>query len=255
LDFAIRSKELLENTNLHCAFIVNDFVVIGYGVDQIDSKNLVKVNEGHVRKFANKAILGAGTGLGKCIMMFSYELGWYVPSASEGGHADFPAQDQLELDLIKYIHKKEQRTCNISWEDILSGDGIQRIYCFFLARAHGNEDDHKPLHPDEIFNARNQDEYARSTFDLYSKLYARCAKDLALNALALGGMYIAGGIAAKNVQLFQQQIFMNEFVNCGKQEDLLKDVPLYVITDYGVSLYGVAAYMILEGMCDPLINK
>ncbi|HRN78212.1 MAG TPA: glucokinase [Candidatus Dependentiae bacterium] len=255
LDFAISSKEILEHTHLSCAFVVNDFVVIGYGVDQLDPKKLVKVNEGHVRAYANKAVLGAGTGLGKCIMMFNYELGWYEPSASEGGHADFPAQDQLELDLIQYIHKKEQRVCNISWEDVLSGNGIKRIYSFFLARAHGNAHDHQSPHPDEIFNARNQDEYAKNTFDLYAKLYARCAKDLALNALALGGVYIAGGIAAKNLPLFQQEIFLHEFVNCGKQQELLKEVPLYVITDYNVSLYGVAAYMILEGMCDPLLNK
>lgn len=249
LPIAIDSKEILKKTTLHCAFIVNDFEVIGYGLDSIDSKNLVMVNAGVPRAHANRAIVGAGTGLGKCIMIWDRQLGRHIPSASEGGHADFAPYNLLELDLVNYIKKERQKTCAVSWEDVLSGNGIRIIYCFFRARAQDEIASHQPPQADDIFKDRKQDAHAYSTFKLYAKLYARCAKNFALDALALGGVYIAGGIAAKNLPLFEKDIFMSAFINCGKQQELLKEVPIYVITDYNVSLYGVAEYMRIEGMC------
>jgi glucokinase len=214
----------------------------------------VLINSGKARKYANKIILGAGTGLGKCILYWDKHKNRYMPLASEGGHADFAPQTQEELDLALFIKKKEKFSCNISWEDVLSGCGIQRMYRFFQSRNKKAFSDPEfnmnggPL-PDEIFKSRNGDEHSQKTFELYTKLYARCAKNFALDALALSGVYIAGGIAAKNLPLFELPGFMQEFVNCGKQSDLLKQVPVYVITDYNVSLYGAAEFMILEGMC------
>jgi glucokinase len=254
VDLIIDAKKILEKTSLTCAFIVNDFEVIGYGLDLIDPQKLVLVNKGVERLYANKAILGAGTGLGKCIMDWNKYAGRYIPVASEGGHADFAIQNQLELDLANHIRAHNPSVCNISWEDVLSGEGIKRMYAFFCDRAHGAAGSilkhNGGPHPDEIFNSRHQDEHSWQTFELYTMLYARCAKNFALDALALGGIYIAGGIAAKNLPLFELDAFMQEFVLCGKQQELLKNVPIYVITDYNVSLYGAAQYMLLENMCN-----
>ena len=127
------------------------------------------------------------------------------------------------------------------------------MYAFFKSRdsnaivseeiaAHG-------LHPDEIFNRRSADQHCWNTFQLYTTIYARCAKNFALDALALGGVYLAGGIAAKNLQLFEEPSFMQEFTDCGKQKEILKQIPIYVITDYNVSLYGAAQYLMVEDMC------
>ena len=253
VDLEIDAKKIREKTNLCCAFIVNDFEVIGYGVEQISPKSLVKVNKGKEFSKANQAILGAGTGLGKCIMDWNKYAGRYIPIASEGGHADFAPQNVQELDLIMFIRESEGFSCNVSWEDVLSGQGIQRIYRFFVSREkHGKSSGHthEVPHPDEIFNSRLKSAEANKTFELYTKLYARCAKNFALDALALNGVYIAGGIAAKNLPMFELPVFMKEFVNCGKQQQVLQDVPIYVITDYNVSLYGAAAYIVLENMCN-----
>ena len=240
-------------TAIPCVYVVNDFEVIGYGIDLIDPSDLVKVHNGPERKWAQKAIIGAGTGLGKCIMFWNNAVKRYVPVASEGGHADFAAQRLVELDLIQFIQRLEGFTCNVSWEDVLSGYGIQRIYQFFHARTtngHHAQNEQLP-HPDEIFNTRNHDKHSWDTFELYTKLYARCVKNFVLDSLALGGIYIAGGIAAHNLPLFELPAFTKEFINCGKQRHLLEKVPVYVITDYNVSLYGAAHYLVLEGVCKP----
>ncbi len=253
LSFVLDSKDIMARTGLTCAVIVNDFEVIGHGISQLAPDQLVTINAGHQRLRANKVVLGAGTGLGKCILVWNSTHARYLPLASEGGHADFAAQTHLEFDLITYIKKSENRTWNVSWEDLLSGNGIQRIYAFFRQRnsslASNEELAKNGLHPDTIFNSRFLDDHSRKTFDLYAHIYARCAKNFALDALALGGVYIAGGIAAKNIKLFEEAMFMQEFVSCGKQHDLLAAIPVSVIADYNVSLYGAALYMTLEGLC------
>lgn len=247
----INAHAIKQATGIPCVYVVNDFEVIGYGIDLIDSSDLVKVHKGTERKWAQKAILGAGTGLGKCIMFWNSCVDRYVPVASEGGHADFAAQRLIELDLIQYIQRTEEFSCNVSWEDVLSGNGIQRIYQFFHARTNNGKHakNEQVPHPDEIFKSRKHDQHSWDTFELYTKLYARCAKNFVLDALALGGIYIAGGIAANNLPMFELPAFAKEFVNCGKQGQLLEDVPVYVITDYNVSLYGAAYYLVLEGVC------
>ncbi len=211
------------------------------------------VQRGNEFKRGNKAILGSGTGLGKGILRWVQSKHRYFPVASEGGHADFSAQTQLDMNLITFIQKQEQYMCNISWENVLSGKGIKRIYNFFGAF---NQYDHQDEavakdgpQPDDIFKNRNRDKRCWDTFELYTILYARCAKNWALDALALGGVYIAGGIAAKNVDMFKLDYFTKEFANCGKQVLLLKSIPIWVITDYNVSLYGAIEYMRLEGKC------
>jgi glucokinase len=253
LTIGIDSKDIIANTSLSCAVIVNDFEVIGHGLSKLPPEKLVQITTGSPRQRGNKIILGAGTGLGKCILIYDSIRARYMPTASEGGHADCALQTELELSLAQFIQKTEKWRCNISWEDVLSGNGIARMYAFFKQRnqnAYANAQLSKNgLHADEIFKSRTLDEHARQTYQLYATFYARCAKNFALDALALGGVYIAGGIASKNVELFQQSNFKDEFINCGKQQKLLQEIPITVIADYNVSLYGAAEYMILEGIC------
>ena len=80
---------------------------------------------------------------------------------------------------------------------------------------------------------------------MYARFYARCARSFVLDVLALNGIYIAGGIASKNIELFLNPIFLQEFMQCGRQEELLRDVPIFVVADYNVSLFGAAAFMSL----------
>jgi len=249
LDFALDAKEIIKNTSITCAIIVNDFEIIGFGIDIIDPKNLVLINKGKPREHGARAILGAGTGLGKCILHWNNNLNKYLPVPSEGGHADFCPQSQTEYELTEFIKTSENRKCNISWEDVLSGNGISRIYDFFYQKNGRKEGEKIKLHPDKIFESRNINKHSSNTYSMYSTLYARCAKNLALDSLALGGVYIAGGIASKNIDMFKQKIFIEEFTNCCKQYDILKNIPVYIIADYNISLYGAAEFMILEGVC------
>lgn len=253
LNIVLDAREIKKKTNLSCAFIVNDFEVIGYGVSRIAQKDLVQVQIGNEFKHGNKAIIGAGTGLGMSVLLWVESKQRYIPVASEGGHADFAAQNMLELELINFIRETERYGCKISWENILSGKGIGRIYAFLGAKRVYSSQDVVPAkagpHPDEIFTSRNIDKHSGETAELYAQFYGRAAKNLALSSLALGGIYIAGGIASHNVDMFKSANFLDEFSNCGKQAQLLKSMPIWVIADYNVSLFGAIEYMRLEGKC------
>lgn len=246
--FAISTDEITRATGIESIILVNDFEIIGYGIDYIDSKDLIPVQKGVTRQHANKIILGAGTGLGKSLLYWCVERAQYVSLASEGGHADFAAHTQQEYDLIEFI-RQEKQTSSVSWEDILSGDGIKRLYHFFHRKC-DNESGCVISHtdwsvqPDKIFASRDSDQYCRQVVELYTQVYARCAKNYALDALALSGVYIAGGIATHNMELFKQKMFLDEFVNCAKYQDILVSVPITIIRDYNVSLYGAAAYLV-----------
>ena len=60
--------------------------------------------EGHTSGFhANQGFIGAGTGLGKSLMVWDSSNKRYFPVASEGGHADIPLYDPSERALRDYI--------------------------------------------------------------------------------------------------------------------------------------------------------
>jgi len=56
--------------------------------------------------------------------------------------------------------------------------------------------------------------------------------------MATGGLYITGGIASKNKEIFKSKEFLDEFENAYKRFDLLKKIPIYIVINYDVSLYG-----------------
>lgn len=252
LHFSIDTAELQQKTGLVAVILINDFEAVGYGIGELSQKELVCINAGTPRAYANKAIVGAGTGLGKGIMAWDERRLTYMPVPSEGGHADFAAQTQQELALIEFIKATDQITGPVSWEHVLSGAGIKRIYNFLGTTGTYKETEHtraleqNGLHPDQIFSYRMRDERCKATFELFAGWYGRCAKNFSLDVLALAGVYIAGGIASKNLELFRLPNFMTEFLNANLQTKLLQQMPLYVITDYNVSLYGAARYLLLR---------
>lgn len=249
LDFVIDAHSIKKITDLQTVVIINDFQAVGCGLEYIDPQKLVEIHKGSHHNNRNKVCLGAGTGLGKSLLLWDKEKKRYLPLPSEGGHADFAAQSQQDLDLLTFIQQEEKIGCPISWEDILSGYGIQRIYKYlsslsiYPANEFDREIEETLFPPDSISHYRTKSERCKKTFDIYSGYYARCAKNFALDTLAFSGVYIAGGIAAKNIEIFKQDCFIKEFTNCGKLAHLLKDIPIYIVADYNVSLYGAAAFL------------
>jgi len=247
-NWEINTKDLIDKTTLDSAFIINDFEAIGYGINLIDINNTKEVNI--IRSVKNekvgktKAIIGAGTGLGKSILIYDDKSNIYKPIPCEGGHADFPIRNNFELDLINFIKDFRNITKPITNEELVSGRGLENIYRFlkvtkeFGDSQYSMEIENSTDIAEAISKYKKVDDLCAETFKLFTKFYSRCAKNFILDSLATGGLYIAGGIAQKNQEIFSTDIFLKEFDNVYRYSKYLKETPIYIILDYDISLKG-----------------
>jgi len=240
------AHKITRETEIEKAIIVNDFEVIGFGIDSIEQKKIIPVNNALPKENGTRAILGAGTGLGKSILYWVNNRYYALPS--EGGHVDFSPQNALEFELLEFIKKSRDQNYNVSWEELLSGNGIRHIFDFFCQKNMGHYDEQLRSDPGKILNTGATNVNSLQTSSLFTKFYGQFAKNVALNALTTGGIYIAGGIAAKNIHLFAEKTFMQAFTNSLKHHSFLATIPVYVITDYNISMYGAVNFMLLEGL-------
>ncbi|MBR9702496.1 hypothetical protein GOV10_00535, partial [Candidatus Woesearchaeota archaeon] len=155
------------------------------------------------------------------------------PIKSEGGHADLPFLPH-EVALCHEAHKIIKGP--VSYENFLSGSGVELIYNIMRKLYHTRA---KPgLTAEEIFSSK--DRCSHDTIKQFITFYARCAKNYALAAFALGGVYIAGGIAEKNTSKFSG--FLEEFDKHALKSyrNILKEIPIRIITNPDVGLLGAA---------------
>jgi len=239
----LKNKTLLEHI-----YIINDFQAIGYGINLLDKENpddLLIVRSGMIQGAnATKVVIGAGTGLGKSILVYDESFDAYIPIPSEGGHTDFPFLDDQEMELVQFVKKFRKISHPLPYEELLSGRGIEGIYQFLRQRndfqetMYTNEIDGSDEKAMLISKYKEIDETCKHTFLIFTKFYGRCAKNYVLDTLANGGLYIAGGIASKNKEIFSSEAFYNEFINGYRREEFLSKVPISIIINYDVSLYG-----------------
>ena len=206
--------------------LLNDFEAMGYSVNVLQSKDVKVVRKGNPNKLP-MALIGAGTGFGSTLLYHDGKI--YVPKGGEGGHVDLPIVPG-EFPVLSWLFRNKSV---VDYEDVLSGSGIVSIYRFMLTRYRGSgtSDPGKIMKENSIA--------ARETRKQFVKFYARKAKNLALDGLARGGIFIGGGIAAQNLGLFNSE-FIREFMRNKKMNELLGKIPIKVITNYDAGLIGAA---------------
>ena len=236
----VDADEIRNETGIVKIKIINDFESLGFGINLVNRKKLTEVKKGKSVLHAPIALIGAGTGLGKSVLYYEKHLRAYVPLSSEGGHADFPAMSSRELELVEFI-KKSRKIRRVTIEDVVSGRGLESMYYFLKGMEKKKTNlslvDKAASKPEAISKMKLKDKLCGKTFDMFSLFYARAAKNFALECLARGGVYIAGGIAPKNPEIFGAG-FKKEFEENGKLGNILKDIPVYLIKDENAGLLG-----------------
>jgi len=212
--------------------LINDFYAVALGVPILEPTDFLVLNAGTRVHFAPIAILGAGTGLGEANLVHDGSKWNVVPS--EGGHADFAPQDEEQARLFLALHAKYG---HVSWERLLSGMGLVNIHNF----VSGEERPYDETLPMEIAKAlATGDVAAAKTFAIFVDIYGAEAGNMALRLLARGGVYLAGGVAAKNVDQFTDGRFMTAFLRKGRFQHILAAIPVNLITNPKVGLLGAA---------------
>lgn len=248
LPWPVRRDELRE-LGIGKVALINDVLATAWGIGELPEERFAELNPGRPDPEGNRALVAAGTGLGEALIL--RHAGAWVPAASEGGHADFAPIGPLQAALLAYLDALHGRT---SLERVLSGPGLRNVYRFLVDTGRGEESP-------GVAECRNAEDAPRAiaeeallgshptcalALDVFVRVYGAEAGNLALRALATGGLYLGGGIAPKILPRLQSAGFLDAFWSKGRLSGLLRDVPVRVVLDPRAALFGAARYILRE---------
>jgi glucokinase len=249
LDWIVDPLSLAKTLDLPSVSLLNDLEAAAYGIFTLTPEEFLVLNEGVIRRPGNKVLIAAGTGLGETIIFDDGKD--YYPLASEGGHADFAARNELEIELLRCLIDRFGR---VSYERVVSGPGLANIYDFLSQRADSTVpgwfaekiaavEDPSPVISQAAL--AGEPEIAVKALDLFASSYGAEAGNLALKAKAIGGVYVGGGIAPKILTKLKDGTFMQAFKDKGRYRELVSSIPVYVVLNEKAALRGAAYHATL----------
>ena len=245
LTWTVDSASLSRLLGGHQVWLINDLAAHASGIDGLQPEDTQPLNDAEAGT-GNAALIAPGTGLGEAGLFWNGTR--RLPFASEGGHADFAPRNELEISLQKYLRAKFGR---VSYERVLSGPGLKNIYDFL--RDSGLEQEPDSLR-DELLQAADPQAVishhgmaggsaiCERAVRIFVRVYGAEAGNLALRFLAVGGVFLSGGISIKMLPKLQEPLFMEAFLDKGRLSPLLEKVPVYVVRNEEVGLIGAARY-------------
>jgi glucokinase len=242
LPWIVESKRLANELEIAKVSLINDLEAHAWGIAELDPKDAITLNQGNEIP-GNQAVIAAGTGLG--------EAGTYWDGtqhhvfASEGGHTDFAPRNELEIELLRHLTDKFGR---VSYERILSGPGLVNVFNFLRDTGRGSAPQwlSEQMQSSDPAAAISQAAMNGScplceqAIDIFVSVYAAEAGNLVLKIMATGGVFLAGGIAPKLLSKLSQPSFMLAFATKGRMQPMLQSVPVKVITNDKIPLFGAA---------------
>ncbi|HKA24797.1 MAG TPA: glucokinase [Candidatus Eisenbacteria bacterium] len=224
--------------------LVNDLVATAAGVLDLPADHLVTLLEGKPHESATRAVIAPGTGLGESILY--WDGGGYHAVPSEAGHADFAARNAEELALTSYLLGRFPR---VSVERVLAGPGITHLYEFLRDTQRVDV----PADVDAEIRAASDSNAAITqlalekraavcvhALDLWISILGAEAGNLALRAVAEGGVYLAGGIVGRLVDPIRSGPFAPAFLAKTPLDDFIRGVPVRLVTEPRTALFGAA---------------
>lgn len=247
LAWKIDEREIRMALSIEQVELINDLKATAHGIITLTPDQLLVINPGLPDAHGNFALIAAGTGLGEAIL-FRDRQGAYQVSASEGGHVDYAPNNETEVELLRYLWS---RFGHASWERVVSGSGIVNIYDFL---SHTGRYSESTLVSSSIFNSTDPaaaiTQFAQTgespccvdALDMFLYNYGAAAGNLALKALATGGLYVGGGIVPKLAQNLSKSNFMRAFSNKGRFSEMMTNIPVKLILEPKTALLGAAVY-------------
>lgn len=243
LPWTISSQTLSREFGFRRARVINDFQAVGYGIEGLSPGDLSVLQNGKAVPAGPRAVLGAGTGLGQTILV--WQGGHYEALPTEGGHAGFAPATSMQDELLRFLRERHGR---VSCERLISGPGLVSIHEFLRHRGGLTESPavagaSPGVDPGEAISRAAMeinDPLAGAALDLFIEIYGAHAGDLALIAGASGGVYVAGGIAAKILPRLRAGAFVRAFNDKGRLRQLVEAIPVSVVTADTVGLIGAA---------------
>jgi glucokinase len=245
LPWSLDAERLQAGFNLPRVTLINDFQAIGYGIECLKPEDFLVLQPGVPEANAPRAIIGAGTGLGQAILVWQEREGFYQVLPTEGGHVDFAPRGELQIELLRYLSRSLE---HVSYERLLSGEGLVALYRFLKETSGIAEDTAlvKAMREGDAaaaisaFALEQRERLSSQALDLFVQIYGAQAGNLALSCLPRGGLFVSGGIAPKIFARLQYGGFMDAFLSKGRLSNLLQRIPVKVILETKVGVWGAA---------------
>lgn len=217
--------------------LINDLVANAYGIRELKEDELYILNVGDPKAEGNQALISAGTGLGEAGLFFDGKT--HIPFSSEGGHCDFAPRNMEEIELLRYLIGKFGHA---SYERILSGPGLYNVYTYLVEVKKMQDCGAKTPMEVSKRGLEESNETCKKALEVFVKLYGAEAGNTALKMMALGGVFIGGGIAPKILKCIETHHFIGEFVDKGRFKQLLESIPVKVVLNDNTALLGAKHY-------------
>ncbi len=245
IPWMIEGDKLAEFLKIPQVRLLNDLEATAYGLPFLEPDEIEDLNPNAPSPppDGTRALLAAGTGLGESLILWTGKD--YQICPSEGGHADFAPNNDLEIELLRYLRTSY---LHVSYERVLSGPGLHLIYQF-LRDTQKNEPtwfaEKLPIGDPATLIAKagleGKPDICKNALQLFVSIYGAEAGNMALKTLAMGGVYIGGGIAPKIAPALQDGTFMKAFLAKGRYKRLLSKIPVRVILNPHAALLGAAS--------------
>jgi len=246
LPWTLDARDLQASLSIEHIFLINDLEANGYGIPELAPDKIFTLHEGDAAAVGHRGLIAAGTGLGEALLIWDGKQ--HRPVPSEGGHCDFAARTDREIELLKYL--RQTLAGRVSWERVVSGLGIKNVYAFLrdvekIEEPAWLRDRMAAEDPNAVIGQCAEDGSSSLCFETmktFASAYGAEAGNIALKVLAHGGMYLGGGIAPKILKTLGNGSFTGAFLDKGRLSPLLESVPVRVILDDTCALLGAAAY-------------
>ena len=238
LPWTVDARILEREIEVENIVLLNDLGATGHSIEHLAPEEFVVLNEGKPEPGGTMALLAAGTGLGQSFLVWDGER--YRIAPSEGGHSDFAPHTEQQIELLRFMRRRYPQ---VSWELILSGRGFRTLHEFLSPEVkHPSFEDPDADPAPEItrLGLAGTCPVCVETLDLWTSIYGAEAGNLALKVLALGGVYVAGGIAVKIIEKMKDGKFVGAFRDKWKFEHLLANIPVSVVLNESAPLLGAA---------------
>jgi glucokinase len=246
LPWVVDERAIAASAGLASARLVNDFAAQTAGVTLLREGEYAPLLDGEPDEDAPVAVLGAGTGLGEAFALrHRGRVERVLPG--EGGHADFAPTDERQITVLREL--RALLGGRVSYEHVLSGPGLYNIYRA-LARTGQGAENEEVTHeiksggdPSAVISRlalAGDDGLCGASLEVFVEVYAQEASNMALRGLALGGVFLAGGIAPRILPALRAPRFTERFRDKPPHGALLSRIPVRVVLDTQLGLRGAA---------------
>lgn len=259
--------------------LLNDFAAQGLACLVPEALGLQTVLPGVANPAAPAVIIGAGTGLGKAIILPRFGAlppgapcqpaqagsapakekaknaagAVYLPYQgrreadlrldsrilpTEGGHSVFPFNGPEEAAFQAFLLEKTKRREAIG-DMVVTGSGLAALYAY-----HAGLDcpEGLPEPPEVTAHMGERPEVSAKVLEWMARFYGRACRNLVLETLALGGVFLSGGLLSHVPGLLGHPAFEAEFRHSETHAATLQNVPVRWVSNQDSGLWGAALH-------------